>query len=167
VLGYNSSIRPNMTEGGDNDPKAGLPHVPSPSHSTKGLEHPRKIADLEVSTAVLRENSQYYRGYTILFLRHHAVELWDLDPETRQKFMGEANQVAQALAKTFKPLKMNYALLGNTNPTTDYLHWHLRPRRLTDPNPKRPIWDENFPAPEIQLGDEEFRQLANDIRANL
>ena len=37
-------------------------------------------------------------------------EIWDLDQKTRQKFMEEANQVAQALAKTFNPLKMNYCL---------------------------------------------------------
>ena len=133
----------------------------------KGLQHPRKVADLEVSTAVLRENLQYYRGYTILVLRQHAVELWDLDPETRQKFMEEANQVAHALAKTFKPLKLNYSLLGNTDPINDHLHWHLTPRRLTDPNPKRPVWDGNFPAPDVHLSDEEFRKMADEIRANL
>ena len=137
----------------------------SPIIQQRGFEHPRKVADLEVSTAVLRSDYQYYRGYTILFLRQHATELWDLDPNTRQKFMEEANQVALALAKTFKPLKMNYCLLGNTNPTMDHLHWHLTPRRLTDPNPKRPVWGDSFP--EIELSDQEFLQMAADIRRNL
>ena len=137
----------------------------NPIIQQRGLEHPRKIADLEVSTAVLRPTYQYFRGYTILFLRQHAIELWDLDAITRQKFMEEANQVALALAKTFKPLKMNYCLLGNTNPTMDHLHWHLTPRRLTDANPKRPIWDGSIP--DVQLSDEEFRQMASDIRRNL
>ena len=77
--------------------------------------------------------------------------------------MEDANQVALALAKTFEPLKMNYSLLGNTNPTTDHLHWHLTPRRLTDPDPKRPVWVNSFP--EVQLSDEEFRQMAGDIRS--
>ncbi|MCH7621834.1 MAG: HIT family protein, partial [Chloroflexi bacterium] len=95
----------------------------------------------------------------------HAIELWDLDPNTRQKFMEEANQVALALAKTFKPLKMNYCLLGNTNPTMDHLHWHLTPRRLTDPDPKH--HHSAVPFPEVSLSDEEFRQLADEIRSNL
>ena len=131
----------------------------------KGYEHPRKVAELEVSTAVLRPTYQYFRGYTILVLRQHAQELWQLDQETRQKFMEEASQVAHALDKTFKPLKMNYSLLGNTDPVMDHLHWHLTPRHLTDPNPKNHI--AAAPFPEVSLSDEEFRQMADEIRSNL
>ncbi len=131
----------------------------------RDFEHPRKVAELEVSTAVLRSTYQHFRGYTILFLRQHATELWELDQDTRQKFIEEANQVAQALAKTFKPLKMNYCLLGNTDPIMDHLHWHLIPRRLTDPDPKRPIWE--VPFPENTLSNEEFIQIADEIRRNL
>lgn len=131
----------------------------------KGSEYPRKIAELEVSTAVLRPTHQHFRGYTILFLRQHAAELWELDQETRRKFMEEASQVALALAKTFKPLKMNYCLLGNTDPVMDHLHWHLIPRRITDPEPKHSIWA--VPFPEVSLSDEEFRQIADEIRLNL
>ena len=80
----------------------------------KGFEHPRKVAELEVSTAVLRLTHQYFRGYTILVLRQHAQELWQLDQETRQMFMEDANQMALALDKTFKPLKMNYSLLNQS-----------------------------------------------------
>ena len=80
----------------------------------KGFKHPRKVAELEVSTAVLRLTHQYFRGYTILVLRQHAQELWQLDQETRQMFMEDANQMALALDKTFKPLKMNYSLLNQS-----------------------------------------------------
>ena len=131
----------------------------------KGFEHPRKVAELEVSTAVLRLTHQYFRGYTILVLRQHAQELWQLDQETRQMFMEDANQMALALDKTFKPLKMNYSLLGNNDPIMDHLHWHLTPRRLTDPAPKRHI--SAAPFPEVSLSDEEFKQMADEIRRNL
>ena len=123
------------------------------------------MAELEVSTLILRPIYQHFQGYTILALRQHAIELWDLDPEIRQKFMEEANQVSLALAKTFNPLKMNYCLLGNTDPIMDHLHWHLIPRRVTDPNPKRPVWE--VPFPEVGLGDDEFKQMADEIRGNL
>ena len=73
--------------------------------------------------------------------------------------------MALALAKTFKPLKMNYFLLGNTDPIMDHLHWHIIPRRITDPSPKRPIWEVDFP--EVSLSDEEFRRIADEIRGNL
>jgi diadenosine tetraphosphate (Ap4A) HIT family hydrolase len=101
----------------------------------KGLDHPRKIAELEVSTAVLNAGWQLYRGVTALVLRQHATELYHLDPDTRQKFVEDANRVA--LDKTFRPFKMNYEILGNRTP---HLHWWLTPRRLTDPDPARPIW---------------------------
>lgn len=131
----------------------------------KGFEHPRKVAELEVSTAVLRLTHQYFRGYTILVLRQHAQELWQLDQETRQMFMEDANQMALALDKTFKPLKMNYSLLGNNDPIMDHLHWHLTPRRLTDPAPKRHI--SAAPFPEVSLSEEEFKQMGDEIRRNL
>ena len=95
-------------------------------------------------------------------LNQHVGELFDLDRSLRQRFVEDANHVAQALNKTFLPLKMNYFLLGNT---LCHLHWHLIPRRDTDPTPKRPVWED--PIPHIQLSDDEFRRLAADIRANL
>ena len=128
----------------------------------RGFDHPSKVAELEVSTAVLRPTHQYFRGYMILTLRQHATELYNLDLDTRQKFVEEANLVALALDRTFKPLKVNYCLLGNT---VAHLHWHLIPRRLSDPNPKMPIWSDPFP--EVQLGDEELRRIADEIRGNL
>lgn len=130
----------------------------------RGYKHPHKVTELEVSTAVLRPTHQYFRGYTLLTLRQHANELWELDQETRQKFLEEANQVALAVARTFKPIKMNYCLLGNNDPMS-HLHWHLIPRRLTDPNPKRTIWAAPFP--EVSLSNEEFTQIADEIRRNL
>ena len=137
------------------------PFSQEPLVQQRGFDHPNKIAELEVSTAILA-HEQYFRGYTLLVLREHAIELWELDVSTRQKFMEDANQMALALNKTFKPLKMNYSLMGNT---LAHRHWHLTPRRLTDPNPKRPIWENLFP--DVRLDDEELRQLADEIRGNI
>ena len=138
------------------------PYCQDPAIQQKGVDHPRKIAELEVSTAFLSGRSQFYRGQTILYLRQHATELYHLDPRTRQRFMEDTSQVAQALDKTFSPLKMNYEILGNGRP---HLHWWLSPRRLTDPDPKLPIWV--TPTPVIQLSDDEYRQMAEEIRRNL
>ena len=63
-----------------------------------------------MSTAVLDGDHQYFRGYTLLVLRGHATELYDLDPETRGKFVEDANRLASVLARTFKPFKMNYCV---------------------------------------------------------
>ena len=126
-----------------------------------GHDH-RRIADLAVSTAVLASREQFYRGYSLLVLNQHATELFELDPTIRQKFMEDANRLADALNKTFKPLKMNYCILGNILP---HLHWHLIPKRDTDPDPTWPVW--KFPFPDVNLSEDDFQQMAEDIRANL
>ena len=127
-----------------------------------GLDHPRKVAEFELSTAFLGDTTQYFRGFVIVALRQHATELFQLDPTTRQKFMEDANQIAAAVDKTFQPLKINYCILGNN---VAHLHWHIIPRRTTDPNPRHPIWEDPFPF--VQLSDEEFRQMADELRRNL
>lgn len=142
--------------------KQDCPFCVNPIFKDSSLDHPRKIAELEVSTAVLGRTEQYFRGYTLLVLRGHATELFDLDPETRRKFVEDATRLASALAETFHPIKMNYCLLGNT---VEHLHWHLIPRRHTDPDPKRPIWESPFP--NVQLSDDDFQSMAHEIRGHL
>ena len=50
-----------------------------PIFSEKDLEHPHKIAELDVSIAVLNREWQYYRGSAILMFRDHVTELHHLD----------------------------------------------------------------------------------------
>jgi len=45
--------------------------------------------------------------------------------------------VAEAIFNVFKPYKLNYELLGNTD---RHLHWHIIPRYKTDPKLNAPIW---------------------------
>jgi hypothetical protein len=57
----------------------------------------------------------------------------------------EVSRVAEALARVFRPVKMNYELLGNQVP---HIHWHLVPRLPTDPDLLSPIWRvDHQPAP--------------------
>ncbi len=117
---------------------------------------------MDVSTAVLSAHDQYFRGYSILVLQEHATELFDLDAETRARFVEDANRLALALKQTFNPLKMNYCLLGNT---VAHLHWHLIPRYASDPDPKTPIWQNPFP--QVEVTEEELQKIADEIRGNL
>lgn len=134
----------------------------APIFTNKGLKHPRKIAELDVSTAVLNGDWQFYSGSTIVVFRDHVTELHHLAPETRHRFMEDACRVADALDKTLGPLKMNHALLGNA---VRHLHWHLIPRRQSDPFPTHAIWEDEFP--KLQLSDEEFLEIGERIRRNL
>lgn len=105
---------------------------------------PLHIADLEASRAFLHED-QFFPGYVLLVLGRHAAELYELSAPERRTLIEEVSRVAQALARVFRPVKMNYELLGNQVP---HIHWHLVPRLATDPAPGAPIWRvEHQPAP--------------------
>lgn len=102
------------------------------------------IADLDLSRVFLHED-QFFPGYVLLVLRRHVSELYDLRAPERATLMEEVSRVAQALARVFRPVKMNYELLGNLVP---HIHWHLVPRLATDPGRRAPIWTvEHRPAP--------------------
>ena len=94
------------------------------------------VADLESSRVFLQED-QFFPGYVLLVLRRHASELYELSAAERRLLIEEVSRVAEALARVFRPVKMNYELLGNQVP---HIHWHLVPRLSTDPEPHAPIW---------------------------
>jgi diadenosine tetraphosphate (Ap4A) HIT family hydrolase len=133
-----------------------------PMFAEVGSEHPRKIMDLDVSTAVLNRDWQYYEGTSTLVFRGHETELHRLTPDMRHRFADDAARISAALERAFQPAKLNHALLGNIVP---HLHWHLIPRRQSDPNLKSTIWEEEIP--KRQLSDEEFARLASHIRNNI
>ena len=94
------------------------------------------IADCGPARAYLHED-QFFPGWTLLILKRHATELYELDREERAALMEAVTDVARALAVTFGAVKMNYELLGNLLP---HIHWHLVPRLADDPIPRQPAW---------------------------
>ncbi len=109
-----------------------------------GAAGPRLIAELETTRAFLHED-QFFPGYVLLVLRRHATELYELEAGERRAHLEEVSRVAQALARAFRPVKMNYELLGNQVP---HIHWHLVPRLPTDPDLRAPVWRvDHRPAP--------------------
>jgi diadenosine tetraphosphate (Ap4A) HIT family hydrolase len=119
------------------------------------------VADLELSRVFLHED-QFFPGYVLLVLRRHVTELFELSPAERATLMEEVSRVAQALARVFRPVKINYELLGNLVP---HIHWHLVPRLATDPGLRGPIWTvEHQPAP---LGPDAARARIEAIRQAL
>ena len=80
---------------------------------------------------------QFFKGYTLFLCKRHVFELHELDDEFKKKFLYEMSIVAKSVFDAFKPRKLNYELLGNSEP---HLHWHIIPRHQTDPIPNKPIW---------------------------
>ena len=99
----------------------------------------RKIRDLPASVAILAPD-QYYKGYTIVVSKTHAVELYELPERQSTQYYQDMVAVARAIAAAFKPRKMNYEALGNS---VAHLHWWLTPRPHDDPRPIGPIWEDH------------------------
>jgi diadenosine tetraphosphate (Ap4A) HIT family hydrolase len=102
----------------------------------KKNKNPYFVCELETGYVVIGDH-QFYKGYTVFLCKQHVSELHELDAETRNKFLSEMADVAAAVFRAFEPEKMNYELLGNTD---RHLHWHLFPRRSTDPLAYTAVW---------------------------
>lgn len=99
-------------------------------------ENPLFVAELSTGYVVLGD-FQYWKGYTLFLYKDHIAELHDLQPDVRLRFLNEMSIVAEAVYRAFLPGKPNYELLGNSQP---HLHWHLFPRRESEPNANQPVW---------------------------
>lgn len=118
--------------------------------------NPYFVKELETGYVVIGDN-QHFKGYSLFLCKEHKTELFQLEHETKIKFLEEMSLVAEAVFKAFGAEKMNYELLGNGD---THLHWHLFPRASGDienygNNGKGPVWwypmekmynDENRPS---------------------
>jgi len=95
-----------------------------------------KIAELGLTVAYLH-NDQFFTGWTVLVLKRHATELFDLTKEERSQLIEEVTEVSRTLAVVFDAVKINYELLGNQLP---HIHWHILPRLADDPSPREAVW---------------------------
>ena len=103
----------------------------------KQSKNPYFVTELKTGYVVLGHN-QYYKGYSLFFSKIHAEELHQLDHELKKQFLLDMTLLAEAIYKSFKPKKLNYELLGNTE---SHLHWHIIPRYKKDILPKIPVWN--------------------------
>ena len=116
------------------------------------------IGDLEVTRAYLQRSASF-RGYCVLVLKRHAVELDDLSADERRALMEDIARVARAVRAVCRPRKLNYEILGNMVP---HIHVHIIPRYETDPAWDRAAW---FALPdESSLSENEYAALAQELR---
>jgi diadenosine tetraphosphate (Ap4A) HIT family hydrolase len=129
-------------------------------------KNPLFVAELSTGYVVLGD-FQYWRGYTLFLYKHHVAELHDLETNIRLRFLEQMSIVAEAVYRAFLPSKLNYELLGNSEP---HLHWHLFPRREDEPNPKQPVWvvDKSLRyAESARPSDSEVRDLKRELLRQL
>ncbi len=94
------------------------------------------IGDLGLTKAYLFED-QFFAGWTVLVLRRHCTELYQMTRQERTTLIEEVSRVGEAMTKIFDVKKINTELLGNQVP---HIHWHVIPRLSADPDPLKPVW---------------------------
>lgn len=133
--------------------------------------NPYFVKELETGYVVIGDH-QHFKGYTLFLSKEHKIELFDLDPSTKVKFLEEMSIVAEAVAKAFHAEKMNYELLGNGD---THLHWHLFPRVSGDienygKNGVGPVWCypmEKIYSEDNRPTDAELREMKEKIQKNI
>ena len=117
------------------------------------------MADGSITRAYLQPSASF-RGYCILVLKKHAVEIDDLSPKERSALMEDIARVAHAIRQVCTPAKLNYEILGNVVP---HIHVHIIPRYTTDPTWDRAAW---FALPdEKSLPRDKYSALAGQLQA--
>jgi diadenosine tetraphosphate (Ap4A) HIT family hydrolase len=118
------------------------------------------VAELDHSYLRLAAN-QYVPGYSVLICKTHVREPYELPRAERSRYFDDLMRAAQALERVFRPIKMNYEILGNAVP---HLHCHLVPRYHGDPAPGTPI---DTDAEMIALAPQEYERRIEAIREAL
>ena len=104
-------------------------------------ENPCFVMELDTGYVVIGDNQRFF-GYTLFLCKVHVSELFELEPEFRERHLMEMTTVAQAVRAAFPCDKINYECLGNGD---SHVHWHLYPRHAEDlgehgMNGKGPVW---------------------------
>src|ERR1051326_3102240 len=92
------------------------------------------VAELRQRLVRLPKN-QYLKGWTIIALKRHANEMFELSDQELLGFWQDVAQVARALDQLHSPAKINYGVFGSRCP---HLHCHLIVRSYAD-DPTEPL----------------------------
>jgi diadenosine tetraphosphate (Ap4A) HIT family hydrolase len=86
---------------------------------------------------VIAGDHQFFEGYCIAIAKIHVREMHRLPRNDAMLLFGDVLDAGRRIDLEFKPLKMNYASLGNLD---EHLHWHIIPRYENDPDHKDHPW---------------------------
>jgi diadenosine tetraphosphate (Ap4A) HIT family hydrolase len=114
------------------------------------------VTELPYSFVRLPRN-QWMRGWTIVALKRHACELFELAPDELSGFWRDVALVAKALDDIYRPAKIKYCVFGHLCP---HLHCHLLVHSFED-DPSKPI-DMNECT--VFLSDGEYAAMADQLR---
>lgn len=113
------------------------------------------VVELAHSYVRLPRN-QFMRGWTILILKRHACELYELTSTELAGFFTEVARVAQAVAGIYRPAKLNYGVFGNLCP---HIHCHIVVQQVED-DPTKPL---HMNEREVLLDDAEYVRMISEL----
>ena len=118
-----------------------------------------------VSDAYLMRNDVGQRGYCVVIWRgRHVADPTELSAEEASSYFGEILRVARVIEKQYRPIKMNFEMLGNSLP---HLHTHVVPRHLDDGSPGHPalfMRGDTDPQNEPRIADDEYTRELSALR---
>jgi diadenosine tetraphosphate (Ap4A) HIT family hydrolase len=107
---------------------------------------------------------QFLSGYCILLADPPVATLNDLGRAKREEFLVDMTTIGDALTEVTGAYRINYAVAGNTDP---YLHAHIVPRYLSEPDLLRKGLPWSYPKEQIaavRFDYERDRELMQKLR---
>jgi len=109
------------------------PTIPQRVEAARAGTNPTVICRVPSGWVVLCD-TQFLSGYCILLPDPVVPSLNDLKRAQRAEYLCDMATVGDALMEVTGAYRINYAIAGNTDP---YLHAHIVPRYLTEPEELR------------------------------
>jgi diadenosine tetraphosphate (Ap4A) HIT family hydrolase len=95
-----------------------------------------RVLEGRFSDAYLQRADVRQPGYTIVVWRgRHVSDPTELSADEASGYFSEVLRVGRAIEQHYRPIKMNFEMLGNSLP---HLHTHVIPRYLDDGAPGTP-----------------------------
>ncbi|OGO31866.1 MAG: hypothetical protein A2136_04055 [Chloroflexi bacterium RBG_16_54_11] len=107
--------------------------IPQRIESARVGTNPTLICRVSSGWVVLCD-MQFLSGYCILLADPPVSSLNDLNAARREEFLSDMTTVGDAIMEVTNAYRINYAVAGNTDP---YLHAHIVPRYLSEPEALR------------------------------
>jgi len=131
--------------------------------SARRGENKAVVAEFAESWFVVGDH-QLFPGYGLVLAKNHVREMHDLPAPRQRALFDELMLATSAIARAFKPWKMNHASYGNMEP---HVHWHIFPRYADDPQKESPVWVRMNEFARANCTPDELAAIAQRIRAFL
>jgi diadenosine tetraphosphate (Ap4A) HIT family hydrolase len=101
-------------------------------------QNPLVLCKMRSGYAVIGD-TQFLPGYCVLLASPRVDQLHELDNRSRTIFLEDMGLLGEAIQMVCKPRRINYSILGNTDP---FLHAHVFPRYDWEPQDIQPypVW---------------------------